>query len=131
MKRFLLIFSLVFTSMTGLFAQVDDPDDKNERIQDKMNEFIQRQLKLSPEESKKFSPVFLSYFKEWRRTLRENKNDPLVRQQKVVDLQLRYRTQFREIIGEDRGNQVFAYQKLFIKELYDIQKKKRNTNVRQ
>ncbi|MFC0773992.1 hypothetical protein [Terrimonas alba] len=121
MKTFLLIVSLFFVTGTSLFAQ-DDDNDGNEKIRDRMNEYIQKRLNLSNDEAKKFTPIFLQYFKEWRQTLRDNKGDRLVLQQKIVDLRLRYRTQFREILGEQRGNQVFGHQEKFIKELRDLRR---------
>lgn len=121
MRRFLLIFSLLLVTGFSLFAQ-DDDNDGNEKIRDKMNEYIQKRLNLSNDEAKKFTPVFLNYFKEWRQTIRTNKGDKLVLQQKIIDLRLRYRTQFREIIGEQRGNQVFNHQDKFIQELQNIRK---------
>ena len=122
MKKFLLILSLLFVTGSCLFAQDDDDNDGNEKIRDKMNEYIQKRLSLSDDEAKKFSPVFLRYFKEWRQTIKENKGDKLILQQKVIDLRLRYRTQFREIIGEKRGNNVYGQQDNFIRELRDIRR---------
>ena len=122
MKKFLLILSLLLVTGSGLFAQDDDDNDGNEKIRDKMNEYIQKRLNLSNDEAKKFSPVFLRYFKEWRQTIKENKGDKLILQQKVIDLRLHYRPQFREIIGENRGNNVFGQQDNFIRELRDIRR---------
>jgi hypothetical protein len=122
MKRFLLILSFLLVSSPVLFAQDDDDNDGNEKIRDKMNEYIQKRLNLSDDEAKKFSPIFLRYFKEWRQTIKENKGDKLILQQKIVDLRLRYRTQFREIMGEKRGNQVFNQQDNFIRELRDLRR---------
>ncbi|MEP7375474.1 MAG: hypothetical protein ABI675_18900 [Chitinophagaceae bacterium] len=123
MKRFLLILSLLFITSPALFAQEEeDNDGGNEKIRDKMNEYIQKRLNLSDDEAKKFSPVFLRYFKEWRQTIKENKGDKLILQQKIVDLRLRYRTQFREIVGEKRGNQVYNQQDNFIRELRDLRR---------
>jgi hypothetical protein len=122
MKRFLLILSFLFVTSPVLFAQDDDDNDGNEKIRDKMNEYIQKRLNLSDDEAKKFSPVFLRYFKEWRQTIKENRGDKLILQQKIVDLRLRYRTQFREIMGEKRGNQVFNQQDNFIRELRDLRR---------
>jgi hypothetical protein len=127
MKHFLLIVSLLFISHTALFAQ-DDEDDNNEKIQDKMSEYIQKRLSLSKDEASKFTPVFLRYFKEWRQTIRENKEDRLVMQQKIIALRLRYRTNFREIIGERRGDQVFNHQERFIQELRDLRKERMRNN---
>jgi len=122
MKRFLLVLSFLFVTSPALFAQ-DDDNDGNGKIRDKMNEYIQKRLNLSDDEAKKFSPVFLGYFKEWRQTIRENKDIPkLDLQQKIIDLRLRYRTQFRELIGEKRGNQVYNQQDNFIRELRDLRR---------
>ena len=120
MKRFLLILSFLFVPGMVLFAQ--DDTDGNDKIRDKMNEYIQKRLGLTNDEARKFSPIFLQYFNEWRQTIRDNKGDKLVLQQKVVDLRLRYRTQFREIMGERKGNQVYTHQDNFIRELRDIRR---------
>jgi hypothetical protein len=85
-----------------------------------MSEYIQQRMNLNKVEAEKFSPVFLRYFKEWRNTLRENRTDKLILQQKVVELRLRYRTEFRDIIGEKRSNDVFGHQDKFIRELKTI-----------
>lgn len=125
MKKFLVILGLLFVSSVRLFAQEgDDQDEGNEKIRDKMSEYIQKRLDLSKEEADKFTPVFIRYFKEWRQTLRENKGDDLVRKQKIIDLQLRYRNQFREIVGDKRGDQVFEHQRKFIEEVVRIRRER-------
>lgn len=117
MKKFLLILSLFVVSSARLLAQ-DDDDEGNEKIRDKMREYIQNRLDLSDDEAKKFTPVFVRYFKEWRTTLRENRGgSKLDMQQKIVDLQIRYRGEFRGIIGEKKANQVFDHQRKFIAEI--------------
>jgi len=127
MKRLLFIVSMVLVTGSRLFAQ-EDSVENNEKIRDKMNEYIQKRLELSNEESTRFSPVFLRYFKEWRQTIRENRGDKLIMQQKIIDLRLRYRAQFRQIIGEHRGDQVFNHQERFIRELRDIQMERIRNN---
>jgi hypothetical protein len=127
MKHFLLILSLIFVTSAPLFAQEDDNND-NEKIQDKMSEYIQKRLDLTKEEATKFTPVFLRYFKEWRQTIRQNRGDRLVMQQQVIALRLKYRTQFREIMGERRGDQVFMQQEKFIQELKMLRKERQGNN---
>jgi hypothetical protein len=127
MKHFLLILSLIFVTSAPLFAQ-DDDDNENDKIQDKMSEYIQKRLDLTKEEATRFTPVFLRYFKEWRQTIRQNRGDRLVMQQKVIALRLQYRTQFREIMGERRGDQVFMHQEKFIQELREIRKERLRNN---
>jgi uncharacterized lipoprotein YehR (DUF1307 family) len=127
MKKLLLIFSLLLISCFVVSAQGDD-DNENEKIRDKMNEYIQKNLDLSKEEAKKFTPEFLQYFKEWRQTIKENRGDKLVRQQKIAEVRIRYRTRFRDLLGEQRGNKVFPLQDLFIKELAALRRNRINND---
>lgn len=112
MKKILLILTLGLLS--AFAAKAQEADDNNEKIRDKMREFIQKRLNLSKNEADRFAPVFIRYFNEWRHAVRENKGDVLLRRQKVVDLQIRYRTEFKEIVGEKRCNRVYAEQDRFI-----------------
>jgi len=124
MKKLFVILSLLFVTSVRLFAQDDDDNEANDKIRDRMNEFIQKRLDLSKSEAEKFTPIFLRYFKEWRQTIRENKGDKLILQQRIVELRLRYRNQFREIIGERRGDQVFNHQERFIQEMRAIRQER-------
>ena len=110
MKKFVLILTFAFLAGSASHAQ----DDDNDRIRDKMREFIQKRLSLNRNEAERFTPVFIRYFREWRQTLKENREDVLVRQQRIVELRIRYRTEFRDIVGEKRSNDVFKKQDEFI-----------------
>ena len=121
MKKILFILTLALFS--GLTSQAQDED--NDKIRDKMREFIQKRLNLSKNEATRFSPVFVRYFKEWRHALRENK-DNLIREQKIVELKIRYRGEFREIIGEKRSSDIYKQQEVFIDQL----KKMRDEQIR-
>ncbi|HEU4573553.1 MAG TPA: hypothetical protein VFS36_01020 [Chitinophagaceae bacterium] len=115
MKKILLIVSLFLFTGVRLLAQEQADNEGNEKIRDKMNEYIQQRLNLSKAEAEKFSPVFIRYFKEWRQTLRDTRGEPLLlRQQKIVDLRLRYRDEFKTIIGDKRSAEVFDHQEQFI-----------------
>jgi len=113
MKKFLLILTLAL--FAGFVAKAQDDD--NDKIRDKMREFIQKRMNLSKNEAERFTPVFIRYFKEWRQTIRENRNLPDVidRQKRIVDLKIRYRDEFKEIIGEKRSNEVFKRQEEFVR----------------
>jgi hypothetical protein len=112
MKKLLFILTLALFSGFASHAQ----DDDNDKIRDKMREFIQKRLNLSRNEAERFSPVFVRYFTEWRHALKDNK-DNLIRQQKIVELKIRYRTEFREIIGEKRSSEIYKQQDVFIDQL--------------
>lgn len=128
MKKLLFILSLFFVTSVRLFAQEEEENEGGEKIRDKMNEYVQKRLDLSKDEAEKFTPVFLKYFREWRQTLRENKGDKLILQQRIVELRLRYRTQFRDIIGEKRGNQVFNHQDAFVREVIRVNVERNRNN---
>lgn len=125
MKKILFILTLFL--LTGSVLQAQKEDDNNDKIRDKMTEFIQRRLDLSKSEAEKFSPVFIRYFHEWRSTLKEFKGNPdrLLLQQKIVDLRLRYRNQFKDIVGEKRSNRVFEEQQRFIEGVRKIREGER------
>jgi len=111
MKNYFIILILLFSSLAS-YAQ-DEGDDKGGKIRDRMNEYIQDRLGLSKKEAEKFSPVFLRYFHEFRQIRLENKSDNLVLKQKIIDLRIRYRSEFRQIMDEPRANKVFVYEDEF------------------
>lgn len=132
MKKYLLILGLFLASSVSLFAQdAEDDDEGNEKIRDKMSEYIQKRLNLSNDEAKKFTPVFIEYFKEWRQTLQTYRGPEkkLERQQKVIELQIRFRSQFQAILGEKRGNRVYEVQQRFLLELQQL-RRNRPANTR-
>jgi hypothetical protein len=118
MKRILYILSfLIFTATTSI-AQNDE--GQGSKIRERMTEYIQKRLSLSKSEAEKFGPVFLDYFNQLRKTNQEYKGDRLVLQQKIVELRLNYRDQFKTIVGERKSNDVFVYERDFINEIKEI-----------
>ncbi|MBL7744918.1 MAG: hypothetical protein JNN00_15705 [Chitinophagaceae bacterium] len=129
MKKLLFILNLLFVTSVPLFAQEEgDENEVGDKVRDKMTEYIQKRLDLSKDEAEKFTPIFSKYFREWVQTIRENRGDRLVLQQKIVELRLRYRPQFRDIVGEKRGNQVYAHQDIFVKEIQRLRQEQRMRN---
>ena len=43
-----------------------------------------------------------------------------MRQQRIIELRLRYRTEFRDIVGEKRSNDVYKQQDVFIREIKEM-----------
>lgn len=114
MKKYLLILFLSLLTGFAAFSQEDDPaQDNGSKIADRMREYIQKNLGLSRSEAEKFSPVFLRYFREFAQTHRQNKGDRLVLQQKIIELRLRYRDEFRQIMDEQRANKVYKFEDEF------------------
>jgi len=130
MKRILYLFTFFVLFSTASLAQGGD-DGGGEKIRERMTEFVQKRLGLSRNEAERFGPVFLNYMKDLRKTTKDFSSDRLVLQQKVVELRLQYRDQFRPIIGEKRSNDVFVYERDFVDEVKRIkQERMQNKNDR-
>ena len=113
MKKYLFILLLsLATAFTG-YGQADDAEDRGGKLQERMREYIQKRLNLSQGEAEKFSPVFLRYIVDLRRTHRENVADRPMLQLKIAELRVRYRNEFKQILDEQRANRVFECQREF------------------
>ena len=113
MKRYLLILTLFFLTGFTAFAQEGDNDDRGNKLQEKMRDYIQKKLNLTKNEAERFSPVFIRYIVELRRTHNEYLGDKPMRQLKVAELRVRFRNEFKQIVDEQRANKVYDYQREF------------------
>ena len=115
MKKIFLLFGFI-TFATLLTYGQDLADTGNGREKIKMLEigYLTRQLQLSSNEAEKFWPLFNKYRKELRTVVKDkNINDALERQQKVLDLRRKYRTDFSSVLDEDRGKKVYEAEDRF------------------
>jgi hypothetical protein len=124
MKRILIILGLALYTFS-CFAQ-EDENDNNDKIREKMSEFIQRRMGLSRAEADRFNPIFLRYFREWRTTLQTNRNDKPLLQLRIAELRIRYRNEFKDIVGEKRCNQIYEHQEVFIREVRKMRQEEIN-----
>jgi hypothetical protein len=114
MKKILYISLFVFAFQGASYAQEDHDGGK---VRERMIEYIQQKLSLTNQEAERFTPVFINYFRELRKTNQEFRGDRLVLQQKIAELRLRYRDEFRPIIGEKRSNDVFTHERDFVQKV--------------
>ena len=124
MKKLLIILGLSFFTSLASFSQ--DTDNDNDKIREKMSEFIQRRMGLSRAEAERFNPVFMRYFREWKTTIQANRNDRPMLQLRIAELRIRYRSEFRDIVGEKRCNQIYDHQEKFIIELQQLRREQLN-----
>jgi len=122
MKNFLYLLSLLLAFTTASFAQEDEKN--GEKVRERMREYLQKRLNLSPAEADRFGPIFLEYFNELRKTNNQYKGDRLILQQKIVDLRLRYRDQFKKVVGDKRSNDVFIYERDFVDEVKKLRQER-------
>jgi hypothetical protein len=124
MKKLLVILGLSFFTSTACFSQGGDND--NDKIREKMSEFIQRRMSLSRAEAERFNPVFMRYFREWKTTIQANRNDRPMLQLRIAELRIRYRIEFRDIVGERRCNQIYDHQDKFMTEIQQLRREQLN-----
>ena len=116
MKKFFVILTLFLLTGFSVMAQDDDGADDSRgggQLQQRMKEYVQKRLNLSKAEAEKFSPIFIRYIMELRKTHRENKADKPVLQLRVAQVRVKFRDEFRVIMDEQRANRVFDYQREF------------------
>jgi hypothetical protein len=117
MKKWVVILLLMLAPGFAAMAQTEEPTVQENKVQIRMREYIQNRLSLSRNEAERFAPVFLRYFHEFAQTHRLYNNDKLIFQQKIIELRLHYRTEFRQIMDEQRANRVFKYEDEFRREV--------------
>ena len=122
MKKIFIILILCFTAGSGIIAQSNEQGNQDGgKLQERLNEYLQKRLGLTKNEAEKFSPVYLRYFNELRKAHVETRNlPPIDRQQKIVEIRLRYRNEFKPILGEERANKVFVAEQEFRKKAQDL-----------
>ncbi|TCZ73110.1 hypothetical protein [Flaviaesturariibacter aridisoli] len=121
MKRILYIMMMTLGLAFSATAQDGGPGG---RMRQRMQEYLQTRLHLSDSEAERFTPVFINYFNELRQVNQQYRGDRLILQQKIVDLRLRYRDQFRPIMGEKRSNDIFVYEHDFVDQVKRIREER-------
>lgn len=125
MKKLLFLFTAFsFFSLPALAQK------EGGKLQVKMAQYIAKKLELNSSETEKFQPVFLEYHNEVRKSNIANRGDRLKMQQQIVEIRLRYRERFKSIIGEKKSNEVFFYEREFIKEVQELRKQRRGNTKR-
>jgi hypothetical protein len=122
MKKILYVLTFLLAFTTASFAQEDERN--SEKVRERMREYLQKRLNLSNAEADRFGPMFMEYFTELRKTNHQYKGDRLVLQQKIVDLRLRYRDQFKKVVGDKRSNDVFIYERDFVDEVKKLRQER-------
>jgi len=107
MKKVAFIFCFIVLGWGFAHGQDDDTDGGDGiKLRKGMRLYMQKRLELTDAEAEKLEPVLGRYLQELRKAHRENE-DPMVRQQKKADIRLRYRNEFKPIMGEKRANRFF------------------------
>ncbi len=132
MKKWLLILSVYMVASFVATAQEEDNQPDKEiggKLMQRMQEYIQTKLRLSKKEAAKFSPVFIRYYRDFAKTHNENRGDRLKLQKEIIDLRIRYRDEFRQVIEEQKANRVFQVEDEFRKKAVEMIRENRRDRL--
>lgn len=116
MKTLYILFAFFLALPFSVLAQSEEGENITDRkkIQAMEVAYITKELNLSPEEAEKFWPVFNKYREDVKGVLTNKTiSDQLEKQQKVLDLRKKYRTEFTRILAQERANKVFTSEDQF------------------
>ena len=130
MKRMITLTLGVMASM-AVFAQPGMKGKQGpgvERLEAMHVAYLTRELALTPEEAQQFWPVYNKYRRELKNTFDQSapNQDPLERQQKMLDIRKKYRDEFSKSLGKERANKVFNSADRFREMVKHAAEKRRN-----
>jgi len=114
MKKYLLILTLLIAGSFSGFAQDDETDPRMGKLQEKMQQYIQKRLNMTKNEAEKFSPIFIRYITELRKVHQENRADKVTLQLKTAEVRVKFRDEFRQVMDDKRANKVFDAEREFV-----------------
>src|SRR5580693_4639131 len=101
MKRFLILYGIIFTLCISVSAQ------NGERIQALKIAYLTKQLNLTPEEAERFWPVYNQYTEIVRKIRIDalgNKEDEIVTEDKILGVRKKYSVEFGKVLPPDKVN---------------------------
>jgi hypothetical protein len=140
MKKMKKIYSLLlflFFHSYFCFSQQPNDNDDDQRIEVIKKAYVADELKLSPQEAEQFWPVYNNYQNEIRQARKENPNNELAYEKKVVEIKQRYQGSFKKVLGNNgqRLNKVYTtdrkFRDMMRNELQKRQKQRQQQNFQQ
>ncbi len=131
MKKYLLIFTLLFGSFSMAFAQENQAGDdlaKQEKIKALYVAYVTQQLQLTPDEAQKFWPVHTQFANDLKSIKPEQPE--LVKEEARLNIKKKYQQNFTQILGSNRCDRFFRMNDEFKRKLRDRLQNQRNNQQR-
>jgi phosphoglycolate phosphatase-like HAD superfamily hydrolase len=113
MKKYIHLTILSLAVSAYVFCQPPNGGSAVRNIQGLKIEFITRQLKLALEDAG-FWPVYYSYMDELAKARKEQTDDLIANEEKILEIRKRYRPEFKQIlVSDDRVLKVFQIERDF------------------
>jgi len=109
------IFFLAILFLGTFFMTFGQPNP-TQKVHKLFLNYLEQKLPLTSQESIQMQPLVAKYFLELRNILKNN-FDPLLREQKRIELKIQYRNSFTPIIGQERANRFFVEEQVFRKKI--------------
>ena len=134
MKKMVFVVLLLLSHIYICAGQTRDRGSN--QVESVKVEYMNKELNLTPDEAKKFWPVYNQYFAEVRQAKKDHPNDEVAFEEKVVEIRKKYKSNFKGILNNDnRVNKVFVSEKnlrdLLKRELQDRQRRRKYPGIRQ
>ena len=117
MKKMKKIYALLlFLFFHSYFCCSQPPNDNDDqRVEVLKKAYVADELNLSPQEAEKFWPVYNNYQNEIKQARKENPNDEVAYEKKIVEIKQRYQGNFKKVLGNNgqRINKVYTTDKQF------------------
>jgi hypothetical protein len=110
MKRFLILYGIIFTLCFSVSAQ------NGEGIQALKIAYLTKQLNLTPEDAERFWPIYNQYTKEIRQIRMDavgNREAEIVTEGKIYEVRKKYSVEFGKALPPDKVNLFFRSEKQF------------------
>lgn len=127
MKRIVFYIIVFISSFYSSHAQDGTGDvGKKERIKALYVAYVTRELNLTEAEAQKFWPVHAQFDAEIKAVSTDLPE--LSKQQKILDIKVKYQEKFTNVLGNSRTNTFFRVDGEFRRRLIDEVRKKRQQN---
>lgn len=113
MKKYIPLTLLFLTVSVYAFCQPPNPGSVARNIQGLKIEFITRQLKLAAEEAG-FWPIYYNYADELSKARKEQTDDLIANEEKILEIRKKFRPEFKKIlVSDDRVLKTFQLERDF------------------
>lgn len=115
MKKILFILLLAISNIALVNAQDNNNNDdqRADKIEALKVAFITQKLNITSEEAQRFWPVYNRYETEMHQALKNNNNDVIDNDEKILNIRKKYRAEFSNTLGPDRVNNLFKSENEF------------------
>ena len=115
MKRILLLIWMIAGTLGTTLAQDEGKDRPGQgKLEAYRIAYFTNRLKLTPEETQRFWPIFNKYESEIRTNRIESKQaTEIEREEKEIQIRKKYFEQFSQVLNKDRADRVFKVDREF------------------